>query len=337
MSTLRVITCPILSLSPHPNADRLELATVMGWRCVVPKDRYAVGDVVTYIPVDAVLPVALSDSLGVTQYLSKGRVRAAKLRGVISFGLVIPNEQNLPAGEDLTDALGVTKFEPPLRVMSGDLAPPHPCMLHYTNIENIKNYPEVLRPGEEVVVTEKVHGTNCVHALVIEEGQEVWMAASHRHCRKEDPLSTYWRTFDDKTRALLREAIEGHRSALLYKEVYGAKIQNLNYGLEREVADAVFDLRLDGDFIDYDVLEALCHKHGVPIAPLLYRGPFDQPVLEELVNGAGVKTQIGEGAHIMEGVVIKPSRERLNFDTGRTILKWISDAYALDKNATDFH
>ena len=163
------------------------------------------------------------------------------------------------------------------------------------------------------------------------------MASSHRHRRREDPTSTYWRTFDDRTRALLREAVQGHGAALLYKEVYGAKIQNLNYGLRSEVLDVVFDLSLDGEYVDHDRLAMLCQRHGLAMAPALYRGPFDRAVIDELVNGEGVRTVVGEGAHIMEGVVIKPTRERWNPETGRTIFKWISDAYALDKNATDFH
>lgn len=339
MSTLRAITAPILSILPHPNADRLELAQLLGWTCVVPRGQYQPGDVVIYIPVDAVLPDALASRLGVSQYLSKGRVRAAKLRGVVSFGLVMANEDQLPAGEDLTEALGITKYEPPLHLSAGDVERPHPLLLPYTDIENIKNYIDLLEEGEEIIATEKVHGTNCTHGLLLEDdGAELWVAASRSHRRREDPTSTYWKTFDDRTRALLREAVAGGaRSALLYKEVYGSKIQHLHYGLENQVADAAFDLRIDGRFVDYDDFVERCQRHGVPLVPPMYRGPFDRARLHALINGEGVATVIGQGKNILEGVVLKPTRERYNPITGRTILKWISDAYALDKNATDFH
>ncbi len=338
MSTLKVVVTPVLDINAHPNADRLEIASVLGWTCVVPKDVYQPGQSVVYIPVDAVLPVDLSDRIGVTRYLSNGRVRAAKLRGAVSYGLIMANEGDHPVGTDLTEALGITKFEPPIRVTSGDILPPHPALTHYTNIENIKNYPTLFEEGEEVIATEKVHGTNCIHALFIDEdGQEVFMASSHRHRRKQDPESTYWRTFDEATRALLREAIGNGRTALIYKEVYGSKIQHLNYGLSNAVQDVAFDLCVDGRYVDYDRFKALCDTHRVSTAPLLYRGAFDRARLGELINGKGVKTVVGQGQHIMEGAVIKPTTERWNPLTGRTILKWISDAYALDKNATDFH
>ena len=338
MSSLNVTTAQIRRVAPHPDADRLDLAEILGWTCVVNKGKYAPGDVVVYIPVDAVLPTELSDRIGVTKYLSRGRVRAARLRGVVSYGLILDNEGAWPVGTPLAEHYGITKFEPPVNLQAGDTLPPHPCLHHYTDVENLKNFPDVLQDGEEVVATEKVHGTNCAHALAIEDdGAELFMASSHRHRRKEDPKSTYWRTFDDRTKALLREAVQGHRCAILFKEVYGSKIQHLAYGLEGQVADAAFDLSLDGQYMDHDAFVALCDRHGVPVVPPLYRGPFDRAKLDAIVNGPGVKTVVGQGKHILEGVVLKPARERWNIYTGRTILKWISDAYALDKDATDFH
>jgi RNA ligase (TIGR02306 family) len=71
MSTLIVEVCRIEKILPHPNADALELAHIKGWQCVVPKGKYQAQDLVTYVPIDAVLPEALSDRLGVTKYLSK--------------------------------------------------------------------------------------------------------------------------------------------------------------------------------------------------------------------------------------------------------------------------
>ncbi len=337
MSQRRALVVSIKNILPHPNAERLEIALVLGWSCVVPIGRYTPGDLVVYIPVDAVLPEALSDRLGVTRYLSNGRVRAAKMRGVVSYGLVFGNEESWEEGTDVTEHYGVTKYEPPIKVAAGDTIPMHPALSHYTDLENIKNYPDVLQEGEEVIATEKIHGTNCVHAAVVEGDEVVFMAASHRHQRVEDPKSTYWRTFADASRNLLREAVQGHKVAILFKEVYGSRIQNLNYGLENQVLDVAFDLCVDGRYLDYDVFKALCDKHGVATAPLLYRGPFDREHFEVLVNGEGVSTTLGEGEHIMEGIVIKPVCERWNELTGRTILKWISDAHALNKKTTDFH
>src|SRR5688500_18874964 len=89
MSTLIVEVSRIDLIQPHPNAAALELAQIKGWQCVVPKGRYKDGEHVVYIPIDSVLPIELSDRLGITKYLSKGRVRCARLRGEPSFGVVM--------------------------------------------------------------------------------------------------------------------------------------------------------------------------------------------------------------------------------------------------------
>src|SRR5688500_15004179 len=175
MSSLIVEVCRVERVLPHPNADLLELAHIKGWQCVVPRGKYAAGDLVTYVPIDSVLPEPLSERLGVTKYLSNGRVRCAKLRGEPSFGLIMDRED--PAwseGADVKDVYGITKYVPPLKPSAGDAAPAHPLFESYTDVENLRNFPSVIADGEDVVVTEKVHGTNCRVGVV--EGE--WMAGS---------------------------------------------------------------------------------------------------------------------------------------------------------------
>ena len=70
MAECIVEVCKIEKVFPHPNADALELAHIKGWQCVVPIGRYAAGDLVTYIPIDAMIPVCHSDRWGITRYLS---------------------------------------------------------------------------------------------------------------------------------------------------------------------------------------------------------------------------------------------------------------------------
>jgi len=348
MSKLIVEVCRVEEMRKHPNADRMTIVKLEGkdWTCCTAKvedengelvDRYKAGDTCIYIPVDAVLPVELSDKYNVTNYLSKGRVRAAKLRGVTSYGFVVENEDDLPVGTDVAEALGITKYEPPIDFKGGDIEHPHQAFQKYTDIENIKNYADVLKEGEEVVVTEKIHGSNCVHFYA--DGK--FMAASHNHQRKENPESAYWRTFDQNTKDLLKYLVdvEGASSASIYKEVYGTVQKGYAYDAPGVIKDVVFDISVSGAYLDHSTVVDLCDRFGLKMAPILYQGPFDREAINDLVNGSkkGVKTVLGEGSHIMEGVVIKPITERWNDRTGRTIFKWISDAYYLDKNAGDGH
>ena len=162
MSNLIIPVATIEKLTPHTNADSLELAQVLGWQLVVRKGEYEVGSKIVYFPIDTVLPQELSDRFGVTNYLSKGRIRCAKLRNEPSFGLAVkPENDEWQVGQDVTEyyaALGVKKYEPPVRVTAGDAEPEHPLFVKYTEIENMRNFPDIFQEGEMVILTEKIHG-----------------------------------------------------------------------------------------------------------------------------------------------------------------------------------
>ncbi len=106
MAECIVEVCRIERVFPHSNADALELAHIKGWQCVVPLGKYRAGDLVTYIPIDSMIPVQHADRWGITKYLSvksassdmdmpvpAGRVRCARLRGEPSFGVIIDLER----------------------------------------------------------------------------------------------------------------------------------------------------------------------------------------------------------------------------------------------------
>ena len=338
MSTLIVEVSRIDRVLPHPNADLLELAHIKGWQCVVPRGRYAPGALVTYVPIDSVLPEPLAERLGVTKYLSKGRVRCARLRGEPSFGLIMDVEDPAWAeGTDVRDHYGITKYVPPLRPSAGDAAEPHPLFVEYTDVENLRNFPAVFAGGEEVVVTEKIHGTNCRVGVV--EGELMAGSMSVRRQRPADasrlPSSLYWfPTTLPGVRALLEELASQSRQAILFGEVYGSKVQNLSYGHVGTLGFVAFDLLVDGRYLDPDAFAAVCARFDVPTAPIVYRGAYSLEAVRAVSGGA---TVLGDGGHIREGVVVRPARERTDPKVGRVILKYLSDEYLFAKGITDAH
>ena len=108
----------IKSLTPIPSADRIELARVLGWKCVVKKGEFKVGDKCVYIEIDSIPP---SDN-PVFDFLkhSNGkmdRVKTIKLRGQVSQGLAMPVNlfdglEKYNVGDDVTKVLGIKKWEP---------------------------------------------------------------------------------------------------------------------------------------------------------------------------------------------------------------------------------
>lgn len=124
MSKLIVEVCKIDKIESLPNADKLVMATIKGWQCLVGKGIHTEGDLVIYVPPDAVVPQNLIEELKL-DYLREhsGRVRTIKLRGYISQGLVIPASyfkkekyfggHDIIEGTDVAHRLGITKYEPP--------------------------------------------------------------------------------------------------------------------------------------------------------------------------------------------------------------------------------
>jgi len=188
MSSLIVKVSKINKVVPHSNPEvhSLDIVEVEGWQCLVKRGSFKTGDKAVYFPPDTLLSQVVSDELGVTNYLDKGRIRTIKLKGEMSFGLVVPpRNPNWEVGTDVADEYGATKYMPPtpseMLARSGktsakysDMLADHPLFWKYTDLENIKHYPSVIQDGEEVVMTEKCHG--CFHSdtkVMMANGEEL--------------------------------------------------------------------------------------------------------------------------------------------------------------------
>ncbi len=147
-----------IELSEHPNADALSIVPVFGWQCVVRTDEWNDGDLGVYVPPDSVVP----DTEEIKRLGGmSGRIRAIRLRQVVSMGLLLHAPDGAEEGDDLMEALGVTHYEPPLPMSSGGEAERGPAGFfpHY-DVENYRNssYGSLISAGEDVVITEKIHG-----------------------------------------------------------------------------------------------------------------------------------------------------------------------------------
>lgn len=351
MSKLVVEVLKIEGVMPHPDPETtgLEILVVKGWQSVVKKDGLKSGDLCVYFPLDAVIPQWLSDKMGVTKFLSKGRVKAVRLRGEPSYGIPYPvadikrffeennfAEKNLyrfAEDDDVGDVLGITKWEQPLKLNAADEETPHARFRKYDGPENVRNFPNVLVTGEDVVITEKIHGMNCRHGLI--EGQ--FMAGTHNVRNKENPGSRVWYVFSQEMKNLLT-ALSGADAAndvVMYGEIFGSGIQDLNYGLEKgQIKYRCFDIMVNGEYLGYHDLWSVCNQHEVEMVPILYCGPFS---MEKVLSFSTLGSKVPGSNNIMEGVVIKPVIERKDQKVGRAIMKYVFDQYLTRKGGTEFH
>jgi RNA ligase (TIGR02306 family) len=330
VSSLIVPVAYIHDVRPHPNADSLDIAEVLGWQVVVKRGSFANGDHVVYFPPDTLLPKELSDRFGVTQYLSKQRIQSTRLRGEPSFGLVMPVEDlSWQVGQNVAEYYGVSKWEPPVRdrgrhpIANEHQVPRNPLFPQYTEIQNLRHFPDLLLDDETVVITEKIHGTNSRIGMV--EGE--WLAGSHRIQRGPgDDL--YWSP-RDQAEWMVSVLGKVHKQVILYGEIYGAEVQSLDYGCLGHEGYAAFDLMIDGRYLDWHSFQVLCHIYQVETVPMLFMGTFSLEMVRKLSKG---NTRLS-AQHIREGVVVKPIVERSHPKIGRVVLKYVSDDYLLAKKS----
>jgi RNA ligase (TIGR02306 family) len=325
MSTFKVEVVRIDNIFPHPNADRLDICKVKGWQCVSGKGDFNIGQLAVYIPIDSVLPEELVKNLNLTNY--KKRLRSIKLRGMLSQGLLIslPSD-NLAEGEDVSNILGITKYEEPIPTqMAGVQLPNEPRFVRYTDIENYKNYLDTFEKGESIVVTEKIHGTNFRAAKI--DGK--LFVGSHRLNLKESDTNLYWRAA--KQLNLAEKLLEGEQ---LFGEIYGKGIQDLAYGKKPgEIHVAVFDLMKDNKYVDYTDFLKIATERNFEVVPALACTEWSDDIKLLAQGNSTICSN-----QIKEGVVIRPLTEGFSEKLqGRKIIKIINDDYLLKEGRTDFH
>jgi RNA ligase (TIGR02306 family) len=194
-STHKVEVVP-LQLEKHPNADRLSVARVYGFTCVTATDQWAGADRAAYIPPDSLVDVTkeeFSFLLKDAKADGKARIKAKKLRGVLSFGLLVPAPAGAQVGDDVAAVLGVEHYEPPVGgrgleqggiFMGGEVASPPDVYCVKYDLDAGRRYAlQVFQPGEPVVITEKIHGANARY--VYHDGQ--MYCGSRTEWKKEFP------------------------------------------------------------------------------------------------------------------------------------------------------
>lgn len=332
-------------LHPHPEADLLSIAIIdgTGWQCVVKTDDVVGKTLGVYIPIDAEI---LTDRpefafLAPKAKAGKFRIKTIRLRNRLSQGLLIPAPEGSVLGDDLTERLGVTRWEPPIPpALAGDMVREPGNFQKYTSIENYKNFPNVFQEGDLVRVTEKLHGTNCRFGFV-DEGLEsglTYLVGTHRTARAVDGNNLYSRVsrelqIEEKLRPLMEE-IAPKIHFIVYGEIYGFGVQDLHYGCGKNQQEfRVFDVVADHVYQPWSLVERVAVALGCQTVPLLYQGPYDAARVLQMRDG---ETTLG-GNHVREGVVVVAEPEVVHPEIGRKVIKFISDEYLLRKNGTDGH
>lgn len=279
----------INKIEEHPNADQLEITKLGEYPCIIRKGQFREGDKVLYIPVDYEVPVD-REQFSFLKGNENGthRIRAKRLRGIFSMGLIIPYTD-----EDL----GVVKWEPPIETdMSITNGRPDLGLWDKYDIENLRKYADAIPLGDPVIITEKIHGAcagYCYH-----NGELI--VKSKRMYRAKDDGDMWWRIAEKYG---LEDRLQAFEDYVFFGEIYG-NVQKLKYGLGSDIQILFFDIfdREMNEFVGWSEFEEILHEAGLSHVPVLYKGPW---------LGYNNHVALAEGpstlwdGHVREGLVVK--------------------------------
>ena len=280
MSTHSVKIIEIGEVRSHENADRLCIVPVGGWSCVVGKEQFKPGSRAIYIEPDYVVPLDRPEFAFLCKPDSdkvEHRLKAIRLRGVVSFGLLIPVPESLAdraVGDNVMDDLGIRRYEPPVKCMPGGLddgLPEAEWPQVYSSkfdVEDLRKYEDVFQEGEPVIVTEKLHGASS--RAVWKDG--VFYMGSRTRWLKPDVPNHWVRAFASQPQ--IEAWCEAHPETVLYGETFGP-VQELKYGL-REPRFAAFAALRNGEWTNLPELRESLNAFGVYLPAIVYEGSYDR-------------------------------------------------------------
>ncbi len=190
------------------------------------------------------------------------------------------------------------------------------------------------------------HNSNSRVGLVRENGVWVPAAGSHKvrwmYCKE---AARYWTPLTQRGMREMLDDISQRESSdvIVFGEIFGSGVQDMDYGAHGDDGYRVFDISVNGEYLNWPDVVAFCHKHGLRTVPVIYEGPWVciKEVLDDYACGL---TSVGAPERKFkgrEGIVIKPVKERLTGKIGgersarRAILKYISADYLDRKGAQD--
>lgn len=311
----------IADIQPIKDADAIEVATVDGWKVVVKKGEYTVGELAVYLEIDSWVPHELAP------FLSKGqepreyndvkgeRLQTVKLRGQVSQGLLLPTHNdstgtyvmmrdangeysvtvNLVDGEDVTELLGIQKWEAPISPqLAGQVRGMFPTsLIPKTDQERIQNcFVDIESKGDVTYeVTMKLDGTSCT--IFRWEGEL-------RVCSRNLELKVNEENKDNTLVAIALKIGDNILEGFAFQgELMGPGIQGNREGF-KEHRFFVFDIFSISDhaYVGPAYRRAMCQEYGIDHVPIFSQVSVAPKSVEAglaLAEGPSINHKVREG------------------------------------------
>ena len=336
----------IWKIEPIEGADRIELAHVSGWQCVVNKGQFKAMDLAVYFEVDSFLPICpefeflRASSYKKTDVMGEGfRLKTMKFRGQISQGLVLPISSfpQIPAdielGTDVTEILGVRKWEIEERIStSGTMIGTLPHDIPHTDETRVQAEPELIQAftGLEYYISTKMDGSS--HSIGIDE--DGFHVTGHNYEYKDDGKSPFYelvkaRGLEEKIRGFAKE--NDLKTFTLQGELCAPGIQQNRLKLLKPEW-YVFTVRENGNRVGLYRMQEICKQLGIETVPIEEIGtdlPSKYPTVEALLERADGNYPKGSKK---EGIVIRPTEPVFcPLISASLSMKAVSNKYLLKK------
>ncbi len=334
----------IWKIEPIEGADKIELAFVLGWQCVVNKGQFQPMDLAVYFEIDSFLPIReefefmRNSSYRKTDIMGEGfRLRTMKFRGQISQGLLLPVRifpeipEDAGLGMDVTEILGVRKWEIEERVTTGGtVIGTLPADVPHTDETRVQAEPDLIGEfeGLEYYISTKMDGSS--HSVSLDE--DGFHVTGHNYEYKDDGKSAFYelvksRNMEDKMRRFCGE--NGLHVLTIQGELCAPGIQQNRLKLTGPEW-YVFTIRVDGKRAGLKRMQDICTALDLQMVPIEEVGmdlPKKYPTVDALLERADGEYPKGGKK---EGIVIRPTEpvysERIS---AALSMKVVSNKYLL--------
>lgn len=317
MATIQIIR----DITPIEGADAIVLAHINGWAAVVKKGEFSVGQYVVFCEIDSWVPHEIAPFLSKgkepREYLGvKGeRLRSVKRRKQLSQGLILPinilPQGSYHEGEDVSEKIGIVKYEPPVPVqLAVQVKGNFPSLVSKTDEERVQNIRGLEKYLDEVFVeTEKLHGTSV--SFVLNENSEMEVC-SRNLSLKEDENNLYWKLAKKNDALSMLKSVRNYyggtgvsvKSVAIQGEAVGQGVQKgWEYGIQIPEF-FLFTIQVNGVKIAEEDFQYISTTLGVKSVPQVRRATLRQLVGDaENISSALLKR--AEGKSLIDGKTIR--------------------------------
>lgn len=278
-----------------PNADNIECVGVLGWECVSKKGEFEEFDKCVYFEIDSLLPETEKfEFLRKSCYrkdLKKFRLKTVRLKGQISQGLALPasvfNLENYEIGTNVTELLGVEKYEPPIPAQIQGDARSFVWPIAKTDEVRVQQNDEYgfleQLTGNPYYISLKLDGTSC--SFIINYDGEYHVCGRNYSYKKSENHS-FWQI---SKRYEIEEKLRSSKGKFaLQGEIVGQGIQKNKLGIAGTDFYVFNVIELGKGRVHIDQATKIVEEMGLKFVPIIERGDsflYFQKELLEMAKG----------------------------------------------------